>query len=115
MNCGCLLKGNPFDGNQTILEACVLHLAWAGEKLRETQLQNDVMARVLAEIHPIDRCPYNDYGTCGPCNIQAKVKYVEKRKCEVKYQHNCTAENCEKTCGHDLPCPYHTEKREGRP
>ncbi len=46
---------------------------------------------------------------CSRC--EAIESLTLKPKCEVKYQHNCTAENCEKTCGHDLPCPYHTEKR----
>lgn len=49
MDCGCITRGNPFDMNVEILEACVLHLAWAGGKLKEKDIQISVIRNYVNE------------------------------------------------------------------
>ena len=45
------------------------------------------------------------------CNYHAgPVELVKQPQCAVVV-HNDVAEHCVHKCGHDLPCPYHTEKR----
>lgn len=51
MNCGCVVKGNPFDGNEQIVEACVLHLTWVSRRIQQevtaTNLRNEEWEKLV--------------------------------------------------------------------
>lgn len=51
MNCGCIVKGNPFDMNQRILEPCVIHLMYAVEKTKGLDLQNQELRLAIQRAH----------------------------------------------------------------